>query len=247
MAKTKKKKNGGKRKKAPEAPKSAVETGKGNPGPFVLGGVGASLAGQIGGESVGPTKKGSKPSVQCHLKNGEGEQWVDVYLEALRAKKSASALMDDAFAELAPELEEARKSISRRTGEFQTSIDVNGRLTFVQQHKYHEIAPSRAEALVGIFGSGDFSKYFKAVTDIKLNMDQLEQNSELAEAIIEAIKEACEEHDASLADVLKTKVVLKPTEELSRARVMDADVGRKFEEARDAGLVSPAKATLKEK
>lgn len=244
MAKKAAKRKAAKRKKAPV---TAAATGKGNPGAMPpLGGV-AGLVDSLGTKKKKKTKKRSLPDVRVEAKAGDGRLWVDVAVEALSQQSKAKSLLDDAKQALQPELERQRLEICRRTGEFSSSVRVNNRLTHKTKSRYRKIPVSRAEAIMGIFGKELFQKFFSTTTKIELETDVLEANPDLAKAIIAAIQEKCEEHDVDVGDLLSTEIVLTPTEEYSRARVMNADVGRRHADAEAAGLVVPHEASLSEK
>jgi hypothetical protein len=249
MAKKKATKRKTSKKAKGSEPEAAAVPGKGNPGLFPpLGGVGASLAAASGAKNKNKKgKKNSIPDVQSSQKTGDGHLWVDVALEAIKRKAEAMSLLKDALKALRPELEKKRVECSRRTGQFSSSVRVNNRLTYKTQSKFKEIPVERADAIRGIFGDDLFQRFFAAVTKIELNMDVLEQNPGLAQKIIGAIQAICEDAGTDVGDVLESKVFLQPTEEYSRARVMDAEVWKKHEDAEAAGLVLPYTPSLSEK
>jgi hypothetical protein len=219
----------------------------------VMGGL--DLAAMVGGKKKAGSKKPSKPQVQIDLAIEQGTDadgnpvetlLTDLYLGAMAKKKEGESEMADAFGELAPELEAERVKISRSTGKYTESLSVNHRLVYTVAHKYCGIDSDNASELADIFGAEDFKKYFKLDQATSLNMAALESDPEFLKGLFEVIVGHLAENGRNPADIVEVKQVLKPTEELTRDRVMDVAVAEKFQNAQDQGLVTPAKAVLKE-
>jgi hypothetical protein len=219
----------------------------------IMGGL--DLASMVGGKKKAGSKKPSKPQVQIDLAIDQGTDadgnpvetlLTDLYLAAIKKKKAGESEMADAFGELAPELEAERVKISRSTGKYTESLSVNHRLVYTVAHKYCGIDSDNAAELAEVFGAEDFKKYFRLDQQTSLNMAALESDPEFLKGLFELIVGHLNEAGKNPADVVEVKQVLKPTEALTQDRVMDPAIEAKFTSAQDQGLVTPAKAVLKE-
>jgi len=241
------------------APATGVVPGAGVAG---VAGLGANLltTALTGGAPVvaaqAPGKGGKKPQVTVGMtakdKDGKDVLVVDMYLEALRAKKDAESRMTACFGELAPELERERVAQSRRGSTYHESLAVNGKLTYTIPNRYCKIAADEAGTLdekvtrlTAIFGA-DVGRFVRRATSYEFDVEQLMADQAFGATLFAAIREVCLKARKDPTTIIKTEEVLVPTEELTRERVMKADVEARFAQAQAQALVVPVKATLKE-
>ncbi len=210
----------------------------------VLGGL--DLAAMVGGKKKTGSKKSTKPAVTVDLKDAEGNLVADNYLKGVELDKAGASAKKKAFALLAPLLEQERIEVSRRTGEYAESLSVNHALIYTVSHKYFGIDSDNSAELLEVFGPEDFKKYFRLDQQTSLNMAELEGDPEFLKSLFEVIVAHLVEDGRNPAEVVEVKQVLKPTKALTQDRVMQPAIEAKFKEAKEAGLVEPAKAVLKE-
>ena len=185
-----------------------------------------------------PKKKGGKPDVRLTC-----TQEITEYAEQLRAKKDAEAKLADLGQIISEEANEQIVSESRRAGAVQSSLRLNGKLTFIAPgNRYCAISlddDEKVEAIKEKFGADAYEGYFNEGHEVKLNVD-------LDDDVLNDLVELCEKRGIDFEEMFSVKSVVKPTELFTSDRITKAGVQASFDEAVAEGLVKPYKATLKE-
>jgi len=224
----------------PEPPK-AVVSGSGNPGVVpALETKGKALlgAGKFAALGVTPvTKSKSKtPEVQIPALSAV----VDELLKQFAVSKAAERLVDQGKADVAAKAEPERVALSRKLGELQESIRVNGAVTFVQPHGYKNIALEKGQELVVLFGDERFNEFFEVKNEVKV------ADEDAFAKIQDDVVAICKAKGLDPATMFSVKQVLSPTRALTTARVMRDDIAALFAKAQAEGLISPKAPTVKE-
>lgn len=173
----------------------------------------------------------------------------DEVLEAIGQRDNASARIGVLFDILDPILEAKRLELSRATGEYISSLRVNGAVTYIGTSRVNGLKTVNEDALRAVFGAR-YDQYFHTVTQMKLNMEALEADQEFAAKLLDAIIDVCEENGKvpeAFLDEEETLVAKKVNDkyQILRERVMNETVQEVWEQAQDEKLLAPWKATLK--
>ena len=229
----------------PEPPK-AVVSGSGNPGvvPALASvGIGAGKAmlgaGKFAALGATPvTKSKSKtPEVQIPALASV----IAEFLKQTAAQKAAERLADEAKASVAAKAEPERVALSRKLGELQESLYVNGAVTYVQPHGYKNIALEKGQELAILFGDDNFNAFFEVRNEVKVS------DEESFSAILDDVVAICKAKGLDPAKLFSVRQVLSPTRALTTARVMKEDIAALFAKASSEGLITSKAPTVKEK
>jgi hypothetical protein len=233
-AKAKKKAGKGKAKAAPAAPAAPLSASE-------------LLSSQMGGAAPRKKKASSskgKPAVTVD------QGLVDLFLRgAKKAKEGAAdkkaALGERGTGKLRDLMERARIEVSRRLGRLEKSVEANGAVSLTQPHAYLDVDAETEGELREVFGDELYSEFFRPTAVVKLNMDLLDARPELTAALYAAIGQVAADHEVAFDVLLDIKQKLKPTEELTRRRVLETEIEEVFEAAVSAGILEPKAPTIK--
>jgi hypothetical protein len=204
-----------------------------------VGGLGARLAALS--KSQPKAAKGKTPEVR--LAGEEVEEAIGTYVQALSDKKDAEAAMADAAAIIIPEAEKNRIDLSRRVKDYQSSLRLNSRLTYVVNTQFCKVKlpddQEKVEALQRRFGTL-FPTYFTVGNAVKVKADALD------DALLDALCEACQKVGKEFSDVFETEQVLVVAKALAEDRVMKPEVEVLVKNAETEGELKQYKPTLRE-
>lgn len=225
----------------PEPPK-AVVSGSGNPGVVpALAAKGKVLLGAGKFAALGATpvskSKSKTPEVQIPALSAV----IAEFLKQTGLQKAAERLADQAKADVAVKAEPERVALSRKLGELQESLYVNGAVTYVQPHGYKNIALEKGQELAALFGDENFNAFFSVRNEVKV------ADEEAFSAILDDVVAICKAKGLDPAKLFSVKQVLSPTRALTTARVMKEDIAALFAKASSEGLITSKAPTVKEK
>jgi hypothetical protein len=193
-----------------------------------------------------PAKKGipsaTLPVTVDKVVNGQPAKVdaVQLYLEAMAREKDAAREMEDLFEVISAAAEAERIRLSRAAGKLETSLKINNRLTFTQPHGYRGV-PLASEAQIRAIFAAAYDGYYKVKNEVKVKSEV-----EIDDDMVTALEALCAKKGKKFEEVFDVKQVIAPNEQLTNDRVMRPDVEALFAQAKQAGLVVPKKATLKE-
>ena len=184
------------------------------------------------------------------------------FVDATREIADAEAKQGRAATKIKAVAELRRIQASREMGEHQTSINVNGQVTYIVQNRYLKIADTAKTPLAtliakltGIFGEAyktyfvpahEFSVKKEATTakNIKILQELFKDDPVRRQALATVI--GCAPQDIpKFSDLIERESTLKPTEAFHIARTMKPDVALLAEQAKVAGIVTPISPSLK--
>lgn len=207
--------------------------------PKPAGGLGARLAALA--KSQPKATKGKTPEVR--LAGPEVEEAIGNYVQALSDKKDAEAAMADAAAIIIPEAEKNRVELSRRVKDYQSSLRLNSRLTYVVNTQFCKVKlpddQEKVDALQRRFGTL-FATYFTLGNAVKVKAEALD------DALLDALCEACSKVGKEFSDVFETEQVLAVAKTLAEDRVMKPEVEAIVKSAEAEGELKQYKPTLRE-
>lgn len=224
-----------------ESKTPAAVTGSGNPG---VSNLDDALAGLVGTAAPKSGSKDKDPNINIEMKGSKGALVVDIYIQALSDLKDAEARIDTCGGLLLPEIEKQRVALSQLHKKYHNSLDVNGKLKYIVQHRYKSVPADSKASVQAVFGE-DYDKYFSTGVEIKVKASTFDELTATQKVdLVNGIKKLCTELKINPFEI---KPTLLPSEALTEKRVMDPVVAGQFKELKDAGIVEPIKATLKAK
>lgn len=190
---------------------------------------------------VSPKKSGSTQDIR--IEGDDFEQAISDYLQALSDKADAEAALSDAFALIAPKVETKRVELSRTMKDYQSSLRVNARLTYVGPSQFCKIKlpedQAKLDGLAAVFAER-FGQYFGTGHTLKVKGEALDAT------LVVALKEACAKVNRNFNEVFETEKVATCAKTLHKDRILLPDIGALFSAAETQGFIKPFKATLKE-
>lgn len=184
------------------------------------------------------------------------------FVDASRELADAEAKLGRAASKIKPIAEKRRIQCSREMGEHQTSINVNGTVTFIVQNRYLKIADTVKTPLAGLIAklTGIFGEAYKTffVASHEFSVKKDATNAKNIKILKEMFKDdparrtalaaviGCAPQDIpKFSDLIERESTLKPTEAFHVARCMKPDVEILAEQAKVAGIVTPIAPSLK--
>lgn len=239
--------------KAPEAPVVSAES--------AMGGLDDLTAMTMGMDSAPTSATKGKSSIPTVVVP-ELEDAIKDFVDADREIADATAKQDRAAMKIKPIAEQKRILCSREMGAHQTSIKLNGKITFVRTSRYKKLADTVEKPLATILGKlqaifGAAYKEFFAVEhefsvkkdatnakNIKILTEVFKDDPARREAIAKVI--GCAASDIpKFGDLIARESVVKPTDAFHVARCMKPEVEKLFEQARVAEICNPIEPSLK--
>jgi hypothetical protein len=238
---------------ATATPPAAI-AGTGSPGPIPgLAAAGAAvtdladfLAADTGTVVAAAPAAGKKSSVPT--KNiPELAEATREFVEGQRLVKDGEGMIANAATKIKPVAERHRVAHSRATGENQLSLSINGLVTFtVGRYRQLKETAGRKYGVIqaaaeSIFGPGGFKKYFSVEAQYVVRKEAT------TPANIKFLQEVL---GARFNEFIEREVVIKPNDDLHKARTLLPEVEKQYEQARlhvidGQALVTPNEPTLK--
>tara|TARA_R100001244_G_scaffold25113_4_gene25653 strand:- start:99985 stop:100587 length:603 start_codon:yes stop_codon:yes gene_type:complete len=187
-------------------------------------------------KATASVKKDATPEFQ----DASLEAAINLFLEGKKMEKTAKAQIKMAEVTLLPRATEARYETCRNEGEYFSSIKAcvgDLKVTVSFPNKYSKIPTDREDDLRGIFADR-YDALFEEKTIASLSPMAM-KDEEFIQTVIDAIGAD------KFALYFKVEQFIAPKSEYHEARAKDEDLSELHQQAYEAGLINPVKASVK--
>jgi hypothetical protein len=182
-------------------------------------------------------KKNTKPQVDLPgLKDA-----IQKFLDAAKAEKEAIARKKIAEQEIRPLAEDAKAEACQKSGSYDSSVILNGKVIVTQQNRFKTIATDEEDMLRRIFGDEQYDEFFGQTTKVAFTKDLLD-DEEMLTKVLGAIQGVVGEEFGKFFEV---KTYLEPNEAYAKARICNPEVREQAKRAEGEDLCVPYSATIK--
>jgi hypothetical protein len=193
------------------------------------------LAKAAGKAAASKPKKDAKPEVS----DPALDPLIDQIIKSNADAKTAESLQRQAEDQLAAAVAPKRLEFCRDNRRVESSVRINGRLTFIVQNRYSKVDQNHRELVAETYGEQDFGRFFKETYHVELT-----EGAAQDEAFVEKLVAAIGEEEFLRRFVVRRD--LEVTEAFHNALTLEADVEEKSRPLIDAGIVKPAKPSTRQ-
>ena len=165
------------------------------------------------------------------------DEQIDRFTEATAEMKQQKAIAETAGQQIISEVSEQRFQLCRKEGRAESSVRVNGRVTFTQKCQYSPVPGEALPELEAAFGA-EFGRYFPNVLSIKLNAAAASDEATL-ESLIGAIGAD------KFQEWFEIERKVLPSEMFHTDMTMRPEVQATAQPFIDMGVIKPYKPTIR--